>query len=44
MKPTSDKATAYHLIYLFVVYIIRINQSECSPLLSHKRDQPEFTT
>ncbi len=24
----------------FMVYIIRINQLECSPLLSHKRDQP----
>ncbi len=23
-----------------VIYIIRINPSECSPLLSHKRDQP----
>ncbi len=27
----------------FVVYIIRINQSDCSPLLSRKRDQSKFS-
>ncbi len=39
MKPSCDEETAYPLTYPFVIYIIRIDQSECS-LLSHKRDQP----
>ncbi len=39
-KPICDEETAYPLTYQFVVYIIGTNQSECSSLLSHKRDQP----
>ncbi len=40
MKPSCDKQTTYSLTYPFVIYIIRTNQSECSPLLSLTRDQP----
>ncbi len=40
MKPSCDKDSTYPLTYLFVVYIIRINQSECSSLLCLKRNQP----
>ncbi len=36
MEPSCDEETAYP----FVVYIIRVNQSECSPLLSLSKDQP----
>ncbi len=45
MKPSCDKETAYLLTYPFGVYIIRINQSECLPLLSIRRiNQSIFTT
>ncbi len=44
MKPSCDEETAYSLNHPFEGYIIRINQSECLPLLSHKRDQQIFAT
>ncbi len=44
MKPICDEEIVYPLAYPYVVYIIRINQPDDSPLLSHKMYQPVFDT